>query len=122
MAMRTIYSIDKDSIFSGGIFDIGPNDGRPKGWVTSETPPPDGLAQWNGNGWTLLNERPPLAPPTSQDVNAERDRRMYSTFTFEGVVYACDNLSMGRITGAAALGGFAARAGSPVGNLAWGFS
>ena len=64
------------------------------------------------------SERPPSAP-TSQDVNAERDRRMYSTFTFEGVVYACDNLSMGRITGAASLGRFAVLAGAPVGNLRW---
>jgi hypothetical protein len=70
---------------------------------------------WDGQGFTS----PPPPAPTSQDVNAERDRRMYSTFTFEGVVYACDNLSMGRITGAATLGGFAAGAGSPVGNLRW---
>jgi hypothetical protein len=58
MAMRTIYSIDKDSIFSGEVLEIGPKDGRPVGWVTAETPPPDGLAQWNGNGWTVLDQRP----------------------------------------------------------------
>tara|TARA_R110000850_G_scaffold64120_1_gene144325 strand:+ start:338 stop:787 length:450 start_codon:yes stop_codon:yes gene_type:complete len=64
------------------------------------------------------SERPPSAP-TSQDVNAERDRRMYSTFTFEGVVYACDGDSLSRITGAGALAKFADIAGSPVGNLRW---
>jgi hypothetical protein len=71
-------------------------------------------------GWEAIKaERNQQPAPTSAQVNAERDRRMYSTFTFEGVVYACDNLSMGRITGAATLGGFAAGAGSPVGNLRW---
>jgi hypothetical protein len=58
MVMRTIYSTDKDSIFSGGVLEIGPKDGRPVGWVTAETPPPDGIAQWNGNGWTVLDQRP----------------------------------------------------------------
>tara|TARA_R110000737_G_scaffold212172_1_gene229665 strand:+ start:2761 stop:3204 length:444 start_codon:yes stop_codon:yes gene_type:complete len=58
MAMRTIYSTDKDSIFSGQSAEIGPRDGRPVGWVTAETPPPDGIAQWNGNGWTMLDQRP----------------------------------------------------------------
>lgn len=56
--MRTIYSTDKDSIFTGQSADIGPRGGRPVGWVTAETPPPDGIAQWNGNGWTVLDERP----------------------------------------------------------------
>jgi hypothetical protein len=58
MAMRTIYSTDKDSIFTGQSAAIGPRGGRPVGWVTAETPPPDGIAQWNGNGWTVLDERP----------------------------------------------------------------
>jgi hypothetical protein len=58
MAMRTIYSTDKDSIFTGQSADIGPRGGRPVGWVTAETPPPEGIAQWNGNGWTVLDERP----------------------------------------------------------------
>jgi hypothetical protein len=117
--MRTIYSIDKDRIFSGGVLGIGPKEGRPAGWVTAETAPPDGLAQWNGSGWTVLNERPPLAPPTSTQVNAERDRRMFSTFTFGGVAYDCDDASLSRITGAATLAGFAIGAGAPVGNLRW---
>jgi hypothetical protein len=69
--MRTIYSIDKDSMFSGGVLEIGPKDGRPKGWVTAETPPPDGLAQWNGNGWTVLDQRP-LPPDVYPDVQSAR--------------------------------------------------
>jgi hypothetical protein len=58
MAMRTIYSTDKYSIFTGQSADIGPRGGRPVGWITAETPPPDGIAQWNGNGWTVLDQRP----------------------------------------------------------------
>ena len=62
MAMRTIYSTDKDSIFSGQSASIGPRDGRPVSWIAAETPPPDGIAQWNGNGWTVLDERPVPSP------------------------------------------------------------
>jgi hypothetical protein len=71
MAMRTIYSIDKDSIFSGQSADIGPRGGRPVGWVTAETPPPEGIAQWNGNGWTVLDERP--VPDPAVVLAKERD-------------------------------------------------
>jgi hypothetical protein len=81
--MRTIYSIDKDSIFSGGVLEIGPKDGRPKGWVTAETPPPDGLAQWNGNGWTVLDQRPPPPAPTIADVITERQRRLAAGFDYD---------------------------------------
>jgi hypothetical protein len=66
-------------------------------------------------GWSLAD----IPAPTSQDVNAERDRRMFSTFTFGGVTYDCDDASLSRITGAATLAGFAIGAGSSVGNLRW---
>ena len=81
-----------------------------------------------GIGWTyadgVLTAPPDVYPdnqpaPTSQDVNAERDRRMFSTFTFGGVAYDCDDASLSRITGAATLAGFAIGAGSPIGNLRW---
>jgi hypothetical protein len=52
-------------------------------------------------------------------VNAERDRRLFSTFTFAGVVYDCDDASLARITGAATLAGFAMGAGAAVGWLRW---
>jgi hypothetical protein len=81
--MRTIYSIDKDSIFSGGVLEIGPKGGRPFGWITAETPPPDGLAQWNGNGWTVLDQRPPPPAPTASDVITERQRRLAAGFTYD---------------------------------------
>lgn len=81
--MRTIYSIDKDSIFSGGVLEIGPKGGRPKGWATAETPPPDGIAQWNGNGWTVLDQRPTPPAPTVSDVRTERDRRLAAGFDYD---------------------------------------
>jgi hypothetical protein len=71
-------------------------------------------------GWEAIKaERNQQPAPTSTDVNAERDRRMFSTFTFGGVTYDCDDASLSRITGAATLAGFAIGAGSPVGNLRW---
>ena len=53
------------------------------------------------------------------DVNAERDRRLGTTFTFAGKSYDCDTASLARITGAATLAGFAMGAGAQAGNLRW---
>jgi hypothetical protein len=83
MAMRTIYSTDKDSIFTGGVLDIGPRGGRPVGWIESDAVPPDGIAQWNGDGWTLLDERPPPPAPATSDVIAERQRRLAAGFDYD---------------------------------------
>ena len=52
-------------------------------------------------------------------VNAERDRRLSTTFTFAGKSYDCDTASLARITGAATLAGFAMGAGAAAGNLRW---
>ena len=52
-------------------------------------------------------------------VNAERDRRLGTTFAFAGKDYDCDAQSLARITGAATLAGFAMRAGAKAGNLRW---
>jgi len=52
-------------------------------------------------------------------VNAERDRRLGTTFIFAGKSYDCDTASLARITGAATLAGFAMGAGAPSGNLRW---
>lgn len=62
----------------------------------------------------------PVAPwPSRADVNAERNRRMRSTFIFNGTEFNCDADSMQRITGAATLAGFAMGAGAGAGNLLW---
>jgi len=52
-------------------------------------------------------------------INAERDRRLGTTFTFAGKSYDCDTASLARITGAATLAGFAMGAGAAAGNLRW---
>lgn len=56
---------------------------------------------------------------TSAAVNAERDRRMGSTFLHNGSIFDCDAPSLARITGAATLAGFAMGAGAAAGNLRW---
>ena len=63
--------------------------------------------------------KPARPAPTSTDVNAERDRRLGTTFPFAGKSYDCDTASLARITGAATLAGFAMGAGAQSGNLRW---
>ena len=60
-----------------------------------------------------------VAVQARADVNAERDRRLGTTFTFAGKSYDCDTASLARITGAATLAGFAMGAGAAAGNLRW---
>ena len=52
-------------------------------------------------------------------VNAERDRRLGTTFAFAGKSYDCDKASLARITGAATLAGFAMGAGAEADDLRW---
>lgn len=61
----------------------------------------------------------PPAIPMSEKVNAERDRRLSSDFTFNGVAFQRDTKSLQRITGAATLAGFAIAQGAQPGNLRW---
>ena len=77
-----------------------------------------------GPGWSYDGEAfyPPvvvLPPATVALVNAERDRRLTTTFIFGGKPYDCDRDSMARITGAATLAGFAMGAGALPGDLRW---
>ena len=58
-------------------------------------------------------------PPTAEDVNAERDRRLVADFTFAGRLFQRDQRSLQRITGAAALAGFALAQGAQAGYLRW---
>lgn len=62
---------------------------------------------------------PEVPDPTSTDVNAERDRRMNGSFTFNGSEFQCDAVSLSRITGAATLAGFAMGAGAQAGDVRW---
>lgn len=54
-----------------------------------------------------------------EGIRRERDRRLKADFTFNGVQYQRDPVSLQRITGAATLAGFAIAAGAQVGNLRW---
>lgn len=56
---------------------------------------------------------------TRADVNAERNRRMRGTFTFNGTAFNCDADSLQRITGAGTLAGLAMSAGAQDGDLFW---
>ena len=69
--MRTIYQIDSDRIATGISRELGPQDGRPRGWVVSDVPPPDGLAQWNNGEWVVIDSRPP-APDLYPDTDTAR--------------------------------------------------
>lgn len=63
---------------------------------------------------------PPYVPViTSQEVNQERDRRIASGFVFKGKLFDFDEASKQRITGAAALAGFAIATGKQRGDLLW---
>lgn len=57
--------------------------------------------------------------PTADAVNEERDRRLVMDFEFQGVMFQRDPKSMSRITGAAALAGFAMGQGAVAGNYFW---
>lgn len=75
-----------------------------------------------GPGWTYDGTTfspPDMPPPTDAMVNAERDRRLALVFRFNGKLYDSDQNSMARITGAAALAGFAVGNGAQPGDLRW---
>lgn len=72
---------------------------------------------WRAKGNTPAAEVKPT--PTTSDINAERDRRIAATFTFDGKPYDNDEASKQRITGAATLAGFAMAAGKQPGDLLW---
>jgi len=78
-------------------------------------------AGWsNSDGYTLV--APPSAgtvPPTHEEIDAERNRRMRGTLLFNGKLYDCDQDSLQRIVGAATLAGFAIAGGALPGNLYW---
>lgn len=68
----------------------------PDGAVVVDSPPPTGEELWDGKRWVAR-------AITTQQVNAERDRRASTGFVFQGNPYDFDDKSMLRITGAAAL-------------------
>lgn len=55
--MRTIYELDQNGIATGASRVIGDMEGRPSNWVVSNVPPPEGIAQWQGQ-WVILDSMP----------------------------------------------------------------
>lgn len=60
-----------------------------------------------------------LPEPTAEMVNAERDRRKYSGFVFNGNTFDSDPVSLTNISGAGTLAGFAIASGAAVGDFLW---
>lgn len=90
----------------------------PKGTVKVPARP-SGNHQWRDGAWVLVPR-----PVTSEQVDAERDRRLVSGFPFpspDGDVwqFQSDDQSTKRITGAATLAGFAMGAGAGAGDYLW---
>jgi hypothetical protein len=54
-----------------------------------------------------------------RDLTAERDRRLHADFTFNGVAYQRDPISVQRIAGAAQMATLAIAAGAQPGDLFW---
>src|SRR5690606_3614034 len=75
------------------------------------------LAWWGEHGHELDPDYVP--PPTANDVDTERDRRIASGFTFGGQTYQLDKDSQGRITAMGADARFAGLAGASPGNYRW---
>jgi hypothetical protein len=69
-----------------------------------------------GGEWVVFTPRP---VPTSQDVNAERDRRTAAGIPFLGHVFDFDQMGKDNITGAATLAKFAILKGAQPGDYRW---
>lgn len=75
------------------------------------------IAEWEALGNTIAPYVPP--PPSAADVDAERDRRIHTLFTFNGVAYQLDPKSQANITAMGADARFAVLGGAQVGDLRW---
>jgi hypothetical protein len=123
-------TISDELLTSQGVFQVQATD-IPTNFDHTTQTIADGIPELIGNTWTKtwvitdmtldqqqirtvkLNENYTFA------INVERDRRLTSTFDFNGNVFDCDEKSLARITGAATLAGFAVGAGAPVGFMTW---
>ena len=90
---------------------------RKEGYILVEGPPEERDGAFYQT-W-LYEPAPEAPPPTFEDVNLERDRRLRGTIPFMGTVFDCDAASLQRITGAATLAGFAIGRGAAAGDLYW---
>lgn len=87
--------------------------------------PPDGCILVEGDGaigdlWdgTRFSPPPPI-PPSALDVDAERDRRIATTFRFQARAFQLDAGSQLNVTAMGSIARFAVLAGAAAGNLRW---
>lgn len=112
----SIYQIGPDGVWTGQEQMLADGSAIPGGW-TSRRPPvlvDDNAALWAGGSWQIVPKAQIEAMMLERRraellaaVNVERDRRMRLPFTFAGHPFDYDDASQKRITGAAALAGFA---------------
>lgn len=111
LTLRLAGQTIQDNVLEGSAF-VLPDGSRVSpayaGWV-------------NPDGYELVpTDPPPPAPLTKEDVDLERDRRMFGTFTFASRQFDADRDSLQRISGAATLAGLAMGAGQGTpGDLFW---
>jgi len=66
---RTLYQIDSQGIYTGNFKVIGPKEGRRRGWIETDQSPPEGIAQWGGSSWTVLDKRPEVPVTRSGTIS-----------------------------------------------------
>jgi hypothetical protein len=64
--MRTIYEMGLYNIWTGRSREITDREGRPPNWICTTLAPPEGIAQWSGNSWIVLDEYPAQLPTEEQ--------------------------------------------------------
>lgn len=110
LTLRIGQTIIDTDILEGSRFEL------PDGSIVSPA-----YAGWIGpQGHELVTTPPPAAAlPTTEDVNVERDRRLYGTFIFQGKAYDADRDSQMRVAGAALQASIAIAQGAEAGNFYW---
>ena len=122
---------------------VADNNGLPTGFYTSDIFPlakngsananlPTGAIAVSQDDWNSLMQNsaiivdgaaqactPPAPIVTPDVIDAERDRRLYGGFLFNGVPYQSDEVSIANILGSAQLAFMAIVAGAQAGNYEW---
>jgi hypothetical protein len=83
-------------------------------WEFLENP---GDRRWDGSGVAPFDAPAPV--PTTEEVDAERDRRIASGFTFGGNIYQARDGDIRNINGASTAAAVAIMNGSLPGDLRW---
>jgi len=80
--MRTIYELDSNKVWTGNSRSITEKEGRPVNWISTQTPPPNGIVQWN-NGWIVLDKYPLPIPlsnaAVAHNIRSKRNQLLTDT-------------------------------------------